>query len=61
MSHHFIKRIDRIVGEINVCLSIIAIGLAALDVVLLVTVEMPLVAALCVDCPNISNTSESAL
>lgn len=46
MSRHSIKRIERIVGEINVYLVIVAIGLAMLDLVLLAALEMPLVPTL---------------
>jgi hypothetical protein len=54
MYDHSIKRLHRIVGEINACLVVIAIGLATLDLVVLVALEMPAVPGKCLNCDNIA-------
>ena len=54
MSDHATKRLHRIVGEINARLEVIAIGLATLDLVVLVALEMPAVPGKCLNCDYIA-------
>jgi hypothetical protein len=61
MSRHSIKRIEHVVAEINAYLVVVAIGLATLDLVLLVALEVPLVPTPCADCSSISSMPESDL
>jgi hypothetical protein len=60
-SDHSIKRLHRIVGEINAWLVVIAIGLAMLDLVVLVALEMPAVPGKCLNCDNIAHLPDGTV
>jgi hypothetical protein len=61
MSDHSIKRLHRIVGEINAWLVVIAIGLATLDLVVLVALAMPAVPGKCLNCDNIARPPDGTV
>jgi hypothetical protein len=51
-----LKRLDRLIGEINAGLFAIALGLAVLNVAVFVTLKMPATTVAGVDCPSVADS-----
>jgi hypothetical protein len=51
-----LKRLDRIIGEINAGLFAIALGLAVLNVAVFVALNMPSAMPVCVNCESIQDS-----